>query len=404
MRKLKVDIFKKTSDNLVLALGSIIKLLVISVKSVINFFIAGFHRTCSLFNTLGKGMKNDAHNHGTIQTIACFFQIIASIVAVFTLWLNNKTLGEMQLERDNAYRPSLYFSDVQYMLESDRWIISNETPELNNYIVYSMQRDHNNFFIMPSINLELSNIGVGTAKDIEISITEEQAQNAINIFNANSKYCKINYIKGVHGYSVLYNNEQYDVGNSTIFEDAFNCSEYYEFFQYWGNTTQYSYLLPASTQSQCTTYTLPTIYYNLLNAMRIELEMEYYDPFYFFNPIPDVEVTVSYSDVQGKRYTEQMVIHTEMHFYYYNWAFSCSIMEKSQSERMIYNNAESNYLEGNYEEAIKYLSLIPDYSLTSELLKECRRASESRKNLIIQEDFNANQEETLTHLPEDAVG
>lgn len=225
-----------------------------------------------------------------------FWKIVGLIVpfaTILSVLLTYFTLREMKEERESAYRPNIQFNSVEFIFQ-----ISEDmelSPQVENCPIYTAD-EYGNADYHFKLNLEARNIGVGTAKDVIISITEESSFKAIEEFNIQSTYCDMKYDKGIHGYWMEYSNKTY--ADLLQFEDTY----------------EVPYILPNAEDVR--DYELPDVYYCLINAMRIEHQNVYYDPFSESIMIPDIEIEIEYSDVQGVQYKEKAYIHTEG-----GWAF-----------------------------------------------------------------------------------
>lgn len=191
-------------------------------------------------------------------------------------------------------RPYIQFNSVEFIFQIDDNI---EVPaELNLCPIYRAD-EYGNADYHFNLSLDARNIGTETAKDIKITISEESSINAIEEFNDRSVYCDMEYQMGIHGYWMKYSDETY--ADLLWFEDKF----------------EDQYILPGAEDVR--SYKLPDVYYCLVNAMRIENKNVYYDPFSETIMIPDIEIELEYSDVQGIQYKEKAYIHTEG-----GWVFS----------------------------------------------------------------------------------
>lgn len=229
-----------------------------------------------------------------LQKVLDIGNLVVLFATIASLILNYCTLREMQEERNSAYRPDIQFSSVEYVFQINDYMVL--LPEVTECPVYKADENRNaddSFFL----NLNTRNIGVGTAKNVKISISEESSFNAIAEFNEMSVFCDMEYGKGPHGYWMKFSDNSY--------ADLF----------WLDDVVEISYILPNAEDVH--KYKLPSVYYCLINAMRIEATQALDDPFESGFMIPDIEITIEYSDVQGVLYQEKAYIHTEP-----GWAFS----------------------------------------------------------------------------------
>ena len=217
--------------------------------------------------------------------------LIAPFATIFSVLLTYFTLCEMKEERESAYRPYIQFNSVEFIFQISEDM--ERFSKVENCPIYTAD-EYGNADDHFKLNLEARNIGVGTAKDVIISITEKSSFKAIEEFNIQSLSCDMEYNKGIHGYWIEYSNNTY--ADLMQFEDTY----------------EVPYILPNAEDVR--NYELPDVYYCLINAMRIEHQNEYYDSESIM--IPDIEIEIEYSDVQGVQYKEKAYIHTER-----GWAF-----------------------------------------------------------------------------------
>lgn len=197
-------------------------------------------------------------------------------------------LPDMQDQAQVIHRPYIQFNKAEYVFQIDEDM--SLLSELVSCPVYGPD-EYGNADYHFKLNLETRNIGTETAKDIKITISEESSFKAIEEFNSRSSYCDMTYNSGVHGYWIEYSDGSF--ADLLWFEDSY----------------EMQYILPNAEEIQY--YELPTVYYCLINAMRIEHKHEYYDPFSASIMIPDIEIEIEYADVQGTTYKENAYIHTE---------------------------------------------------------------------------------------------
>ena len=237
--------------------------------------------------------------------------VIMTIATVISVVLVYYTLEEMKTERQNAYRPYIQFDTISYVIQTSDDMEDFEKVE--GLTVYNSDPKIKEMNLTPELILNTKNIGVGTAKDISISISRESSLNAINAFNDTSAYSDIVCCEGIHGYFAEFS------------DGTFDGALYFE------NEVDIAYLLP-NAQDEFE-YSLPTVYYTLIEALRIEYEHVYYDPFTIGIRIPDIEIFITYSDVQGIVYTEKAYIHTEPEWVFYGGrSLECSIISEETAK------------------------------------------------------------------------
>lgn len=233
-----------------------------------------------------------------LAVIKFSFEIVTLLSTLVSVWLVFLTLKEMQVERYNSYRPNLCCVEKTYLIElepEERFgDYHNEATVLQN-VNYGDNRD---------FAVELVNIGVGTMEDIRIIVEEDECHRAILEFNKSTEYSKI-----------VHNDREMNIWGSDVV--VFSDEMLWEFFVF-NEEMKYPYLLPNAQES--IEYKLPSILACLVNATIIELEEIGYDTVSEYVTIPEIQVIVEYTDVQGVHYREQAVIKTEI-----GWLFGYGI-------------------------------------------------------------------------------
>ena len=210
-------------------------------------------------------------------------------IAESTLPIQTETfLLDVQDQAHAIHRPYIQFNNAEYVFQIEEEM--SLPSDLASCSVYRPD-EYGNADYHFKLDLETRNIGTETAKDIKITISEEASFKAIEEFNNRSSYCDMTYNSGIHGYWIEYSDGSF--ADFLWFEDSY----------------EMQYILPNAEEIQY--YELPTVYYCLINAMRIEHKHEYYDPFSASIMIPNIEIEIEYADIQGTIYKEKAYIHTE---------------------------------------------------------------------------------------------
>ena len=128
----------------------------------------------------------------TLQLFVGLAQIVASLAAVVAAVLALYTLREMQIERNNAYRPEIVV--VPNTFEGSEIVEGEDIPD--GKIMYIDQSLKSSFFFYreyPRDNIDLlylqipyltlKNIGQGTARDIQISFPIDWVEEAVKVLN-----------------------------------------------------------------------------------------------------------------------------------------------------------------------------------------------------------------------------
>ncbi len=202
--------------------------------------------------------------------------VLVSLSTIFSLILVFVTLREMQIQRDRAYTPLIVIEDTQVNIEwngcgSD----DGSMPVGKNPLV----KDAND--VNPTmITVKASNIGVGVAKKIRVTInTEKLLYNMFDTLNKETQYNPIRYELNKDGDQFCY----YD-GTKNFIADI---ATYYE----------KNYLLPNAKEGF--TIEISSVLTNIVKAFFIEGEGELLENY-------PITLKVSYQDIQGKDYTSEI--------------------------------------------------------------------------------------------------
>lgn len=200
------------------------------------------------------------------EIITSFATMLSAIIVIFTL-------HEMQIQRNNAYMPEIIFETVSVPFS---W----GTPQ--NIDVYHSLIDDETELNPTSIKIPVRNIGIGVAKKVTIKITYDNYISWLSLFN------KLN---PEHQYKYTQNGNMLTISNGTT-QFAFNAD--YQF--------EKTFLLP-NAEEICEVV-IPVQYAKLLqeiSSLRNTTLIE----------IPNIEVNVSFKDVQGIVYDKKISLKIE---------------------------------------------------------------------------------------------
>ena len=199
------------------------------------------------------------------------------LVSLFSAVLVLLTLYEMKAERNAAYRPTLYLSNTEFAVVWDENGLPSDETELCETISKAMVYS-NKINITPQISLH--NIGVGSAQNIIIDWEHENnLQKYIDAFDRfNDIEIFTDKINQVH---IVTDGVEQSIGGNydTSYDFILNSSDEYIMFPY------------------------PLIYHKL----NIELIKRNED-------IPDIALVLSYNDIQGKKYSENVTVSVDTYF------------------------------------------------------------------------------------------
>lgn len=203
-----------------------------------------------------------------VEIVAAVATAGAAIAAAVSAYLARRTLKEMETQRNNAYKPDIVVEPSPIILSWGNFE-AGEDPE--------------------TVAMELKNIGIGVAKNITFAVNVDNCMRLVSILN------KI----GSEGSYMLSKKENNNLllrcPNDDIFPYNLESDEKY-------------YMLPNAEK----TYKLDMsrIHVDLLrrisqNALANNL------PVLLMN-IPDLEVLVSFEDIQGVKYKKEISLSVEV--------------------------------------------------------------------------------------------
>lgn len=195
-------------------------------------------------------------------------EIITNIATIISVIMVLFTLLEMQVQRNNAYRPYIVFESVQVDVA---W---GDTENIENAFAES-----DDSFNPGIITIPTRNIGVGVAKQITYSIDKSNFIAWLDLLNE---------LDTENEYSYSQNGNQLIVKTNSS-EIAFSGN--YEMTKV--------FLLPNA--EEIFDFVIPIHYTRLLQGIYSVRGAERVD-------IPDIEVFISFSDVQGVKYTRQIFL------------------------------------------------------------------------------------------------
>lgn len=201
-----------------------------------------------------------------LEILTGFSTVISSIIVIFTL-------HEMQIQRNNAYMPDIIF-------ETTTVAISRGNPEnLNDYkSLVGTDIDLNPC----SINIPVKNIGVGVAKKISFTMDTDNYLSLLNLFNE---------IHPENQYTYTQKNNTLTISNG-LHEFIFTASCHDE----------KTFLLPDAEETY--KFVIPLQYASLLREIFL---ISRASP----NDIPDLQIQVSFEDVQGVKYSKTIILSLE---------------------------------------------------------------------------------------------
>ncbi|SCZ77502.1 hypothetical protein [Pseudobutyrivibrio xylanivorans] len=220
-----------------------------------------------------------------LQLIISVLSVILTVVSLFVVYM---TLKEMQVERDAAYRPDLYMDSIgcEFLWDSgykeyrsiteiengEHFYTESDVKEIKEYI-----KDDDN--LNKKLKFKLFNIGVGTAKKVEISWEIDDFIDEMNSF--------------------LPDGIEISVDDSIVIED-----EYSTLYEYADIPKKQEILVVRNSVGEDEYIQLPDIYTKFIDTWL------FHD--YKHDTLPDIKLHVDYYDIQNKKYEKDFVITSKI--------------------------------------------------------------------------------------------
>ena len=231
------------------------------------------------------------------ETIAMLTNL-ATIISVIIVLL---TLREMQIQRNNAYRPDIVFESVSVHFiwgQHDKYFSSVHGCLSNPFA----KGDFNPYYLQ----IPLKNIGVGVAKNITYSIDASSFIELLDYLNGISDENNYTYDEMDDGSLFLRNGQWQRMVSSTL-------------------NSKVLYLLPNAEETY--DFYIPEVYLELLKNIYLSCGDEPHN-------IPAIKINLSFEDVQGVRYTNTVFLTIGTYFYWEdadgNGSSSCRISMKRE--------------------------------------------------------------------------
>ena len=254
-----------------------------------------------------------------LQRVGIWIQAIASIISLFAVILAWKTLNEMQTERNNAYRPEIVIAPNTFdggYFDKNNKVVNDDYLYFYYGDIFHFEHDFFNpndleqpddYLYLEKPYLTLKNIGQGTAKDVQVIFSTDWIEDVVtelNSFEGKDEYKIINMAQGIgilHSYgnpnegivlplsdgsdltkSITYISSDDDSVNVTLPESWLKILA-----ELYGKTVQQSTLEPLITDSTSSRTTK--------DKARLRTKIK----------LPDLVITIKYSDMQGIPYPPQ---------------------------------------------------------------------------------------------------
>lgn len=214
------------------------------------------------------------------------FPVIEIITSLLAFVISFLTLQEMQTERDNAYLPDLYFQSVVAGVswDSSGPCYSASFDEASSQILTNLQIS---YIDEPPV-LKIANMGIGKAKNIEIDWLHRQNVDAL-----------LNYLYSIN-----------DESEFTLVETDIGFHMKSKTVNYITSEPGQQRILYLLNDDETDFMSLPREYWECIR--QIFYESYNHNSGYVALNIPNLILSISYTDVQGKQYKYKREIQIEM--------------------------------------------------------------------------------------------
>lgn len=278
-------------------------------------------------NTRSKDLDQNTKNEelkcmqksNKLQEAGNWIQGFASIISICMLLVTLLTLKEMQTERNNAYRPEIVIAPNTFdggYFDKNNKVVNDDYLYFYYGDIFHFEHDFFNpndleqpddYLYLEKPYLTLKNIGQGTAKDVQVIFSTDWIEDVVtelNSFEGKDEYKIINMAQGIgilHSYgnpnegivlplsdgsdltkSITYISSDDDSVNVTLPESWLKILA-----ELYGKTVQQSTLEPLITDSTSSRTTK--------DKARLRTKIK----------LPDLVITIKYSDMQGIPYPPQ---------------------------------------------------------------------------------------------------
>lgn len=232
----------------------------------------------------------------SIDQIVSLVSSIATFVATIIVLL---TLFEMQKQRRNSMSPDLYFSGKSIHLHGE-FSSENEVD-----FQWSETRFENKIDISTrrSLSYEVTNIGMGSAKEIEIN-WEYDSEDIITKINALDihKLYKIKHTKNKELVQLL-SIQSKSIGVLIDLKEERHCS--------------YEFILSSQVKNEAAIMYLPNSYFYLLSIyIFLQIEKDFDNAINISRDFPKLKMNIIYKDIGGSIYKKNYEVN--LNFYYYS--------------------------------------------------------------------------------------
>jgi hypothetical protein len=207
-----------------------------------------------------------------------FAQIISTIVVVLTLM-------EMKVERDNAYKPDIMMEDSKIQL------VWGKKDDINS--------DEINYEPVDNVSIPLHNVGVGTAKKVQIELKKDSIIEQLDLLKTNIDNFRYEYKETVVG-----DKDHYDELDVFVNDNKFS--------YYVRNKYEFNYILSDTQSEQYYEISLQTLLTDILTDI---VGCEYItisQSDTIRENFPDTVFIVKYTDIQGVNYSKTINMHYSM--------------------------------------------------------------------------------------------
>ena len=258
-------------------------------------------------------MKRKSHHDVSLQHHKDRNMLVQTIVSVVSTLLVLFTLFEMQAERNAAYRPSLSIgnTEIAFVWDSEKALVNPDeiSEDISRFIDGTTT-------INRTPKIDIYNIGVGTAKAVEFEWNNEE--NIDQLIQALEKYCDIHITIDNNGLLSM----EKDTRKITTGLPAKTT------FEFVSNSTENTYSI-----------VFPDLYYYFMAQLCSHVPLSELDIHF--------SLIISYCDIQGKSYSENIILTPKQYFSTYsedNSGFGIYTLFSEESKTMEYLNIDNDTL------------------------------------------------------------
>ncbi len=240
--------------------------------------------------------SNDGGNFAqflsAIAAILAFFGLVLTLVEMKNQRkISQDSLNELKLEHENSIRPDIIIPQVDLFYCMDEWVINRlEISELNDQICLDVR---------PESSIDIVNIGLGPAKDIQINwkLNTEEIYESLTVFK--SQICR----RDIY-YDRMYEEKFFD---NFLIPCNFENNYIYD-------PVKIEYIVPINWNLKAIKMNIPSNFFCILSKLMTEIKNYYHE--YLFEEIVSnlseiILIELNYKDIKNKPYRSILKLKLE---------------------------------------------------------------------------------------------